>query len=66
MTLARRLCAFIPNDDPASMRRLNGWLTIFWVVMIPGHWSAWQAARAEVAQAEESNASGPRTRAVQP
>ena len=56
------------------MRRVNGWLTIFWLVMIPvslatgwvksvvyisalslwalvsGHWSAWQAARVEVAQ----------------
>ena len=59
------------------MRRVNGWLTIFWLVMIPvsiltgwiskvtyvaalslwalvsGHWSAWQAARVEVQQAEE-------------
>ena len=56
------------------MRRVNGWLTIFWIAMIPvslltgwissvqyvaalslwalvsGHWSAWQAARVEVAQ----------------
>ena len=59
------------------MRRVNGWLTMFWLAMIPvsytmgwlnsvvyvsalslwalvsGHWSAWQAARVEVAQAEE-------------
>jgi hypothetical protein len=59
------------------MRRVNGWLTIFWVAMIPiayeagwltsvtfvsalslwalvsGHWSAWQAARVEVAQQEQ-------------
>jgi hypothetical protein len=59
------------------MRRVNGWLTIFWLAMIPvsyelgwlksvvyvsalslwalvsGHWSAWQAARVEVAQARE-------------
>jgi type VI protein secretion system component VasK len=59
------------------MRRVNGGLTIFWIVMIPfsiatgwinsvtyvaalslwalvsGHWSAWQAARVEVAQAAE-------------
>ena len=59
------------------MRRVNGWLTIFWVLMIPvslvtgwissvtyvavlslwalvsGHWSAWQAARVEVAQQAE-------------
>jgi hypothetical protein len=62
------------------MRRVNGWLTIFWVAMIPiayeagwltsvtfvsalslwalvsGHWSAWQAARVEVAQREEEKA----------
>jgi hypothetical protein len=66
------------QGDPVFMRRVNGWLTIFWVVMIPisvasgwvnsvafvaaltlwalvsGHWSAWQAARVEVAQAEEA------------
>jgi uncharacterized membrane protein len=59
------------------MRRVNGWLTIFWLAMIPvsyelgwlksvvyvsalslwalvsGHWSAWQAARVEVAQTRE-------------
>jgi len=59
------------------MRRVNGWLTMFWLVMIPvslvtgwvksvvyvsalslwalvsGHWSAWQAARVEVAQEKE-------------
>jgi hypothetical protein len=59
------------------MERLNGWLTVFWIVMIPlsiathwinsityvaalslwalvsGHWSAWQAARVEVAQKRE-------------
>lgn len=62
------------------MRRVNGWFTIFWVVMIPvslitgwissvtyvavlslwalvsGHWSAWQAARVEVAQQAEEAA----------
>ena len=62
------------RGDPVFMRRVNGWLTIFWLVMIPvsvwthwissityvaaltlwalvsGHWSAWQAARVEVAQ----------------
>jgi hypothetical protein len=65
------------QGDPVFMRRLNGWLTILWIVMIPislatgwvksvvyvsalslwalvsGHWSAWQAARVEVAQQEE-------------
>jgi hypothetical protein len=59
------------------MRRVNGWLAIFWIAMIPislvtgwvksvvyvsalslwalvsGHWSAWQAARVEVAQEQE-------------
>jgi hypothetical protein len=66
------------QGDPVFMRRVNGWLTVFWIVMIPvsiltgwissvtyvaalslwalvsGHWSAWQAARVEVKQAEES------------
>jgi hypothetical protein len=61
------------------MRRVNGWLTMFWLAMIPasiafgwlnsvvylsalslwalvsGHWSAWQAARVEVAQEREHN-----------
>jgi hypothetical protein len=65
------------QGDPVFMRRVNGWLTIFWIVMIPisyaagwlnsvvyvsalslwalvsGHWSAWQAARVEVAQDRE-------------
>jgi hypothetical protein len=65
------------QGDPVFMRRVNGWLTIFWVLMIPiayqagwltsvtfvsalslwalvsGHWSAWQAARVEVAQQEQ-------------
>ena len=65
------------QGDAVFMRRVNGWLTIFWVVMIPvslvtgwvssvvyvsalslwalvsGHWSAWQAARVEVAQQAE-------------
>jgi hypothetical protein len=66
------------QGDPVFMRRINGWLTIFWILMIPisiatgwidsvtyvaalslwalvsGHWSAWQAARVEVLQAEET------------
>jgi hypothetical protein len=66
------------QGDPVFMRRVNGWLTIFWIAMIPvslatgwvksvvyvsalslwalvsGHWSAWQAARVEVAQAAEA------------
>lgn len=66
------------QGDPKFMRKVNGWFTIFWIVMIPvsmalgllssvayvsalslwalvsGHWSAWQAARVEVAQQEEA------------
>ena len=65
------------QGDPVFMQRVNGWLTIFWIAMIPisiatgwinsvayvaslslwalvsGHWSAWQAARVEVAQKKE-------------
>lgn len=65
------------QGDPAFMQRVNGWLTIFWIAMIPisiatgwinsvayvaslslwalvsGHWSAWQAARVEVAEKKE-------------
>jgi hypothetical protein len=66
------------QHDPRVMRRLNGWLTVFWIAMIPasallgwlssvayvsalslwalvsGHWAAWQAARVEVAQEQQS------------
>lgn len=66
------------QGDPVFMRRVNGWLAIAWVVMIPisvltgwvesvvyvsalslwalvsGHWSAWQAARVEVNQLEQT------------
>ena len=76
MNLVKTLWASI-QGDPAFMRRLNGWLTMFWIAMIPisfamgwlnsvvyvsalslwalvsGHWSAWQAARVEVAQERE-------------
>jgi hypothetical protein len=68
------------QGDPVFMRRVNGWLTIGWLLMIPvsiathwissvtyvaalslwalvsGHWSAWQAARVEVNQAQEADA----------
>ncbi len=77
MTAIKSLWAAV-QGDPRFMRRVNGWLTIFWVVMIPvsmvthwissvtyvaalslwalvsGHWSAWQAARVEVAQEREA------------
>lgn len=67
------------QGDPKFMRRVNGALTIFWIIMIPisfsmhwlssvtyvsalslwalvsGHWSAWQAARVEVAQQKEQS-----------
>jgi hypothetical protein len=77
MNIFKSLWASI-QGDPVFMRRVNGWLTIFWIAMIPvsyymgwlksvifvsalslwalvsGHWSAWQAARVEVAQNEEA------------
>jgi hypothetical protein len=77
VSLMKSLWASV-QGDPVFMRRVNGWLTVFWVVMIPislathwvtsvvyvsalslwalvsGHWSAWQAARVEVAQKEEA------------
>lgn len=76
MSVAKSLWASI-QGDPVFMRRVNGWLTMFWLAMIPisytmgwlnsvvyvsalslwalvsGHWSAWQAARVEVAQERE-------------
>ena len=76
MSVVSSLWASI-QGDPLFMRRVNGWLTIFWILMIPvslftgwissvtyvaalslwalvsGHWSAWQAARVEVQQAQE-------------
>ncbi len=77
MSVMKSLWASV-QGDPVFMRRINGWLTIFWIVMIPvslatgwvssvvyvsalslwalvsGHWSAWQAARVEVAQQQEA------------
>ena len=76
MSMVKSLWAMV-QGDPVFMRRVNGWLTIVWIVMIPisiatgwihsvayisalslwalvsGHWSAWQAARVEVAQQRE-------------
>jgi hypothetical protein len=73
-----RSCWGSIHGNPVFMRRVNGWLTIVWIVMIPvsvithwvssvmyvsalslwalvsGHWSAWQAARVEVAQQQEA------------
>ena len=73
MSVVRSVWAMV-QGDPVFMRRVNGWLTVCWLVMIPvslfmgwlnsvvyvsalslwalvsGHWSAWQAARVEVAQ----------------
>jgi hypothetical protein len=34
MSVAKSLWASV-QGDPAFMRRVNGWLTIFWIVMIP-------------------------------
>jgi len=77
MSVVKSLWASV-QGDPVFMRRVNGWLTILWVLMIPvslvtgwvssvvyvsalslwalvsGHWSAWQAARVEVAQQAEA------------
>ena len=77
MSFIKSLLASV-QGDPVFMRRVNGWFTIFWLIMIPvsivtgwinsvtyvaalsswalvsGHWSAWQAARVEVAQAQEA------------
>ena len=77
MTAIKSLWSAV-QGDPVFMRRVNGWLTMFWLVMIPvsytmgwlnsvvyvsalslwalvsGHWSAWQAARVEVAQDREA------------
>jgi len=76
VSVIRSLWASV-QGDPVFMREVNGWLTIFWIAMIPvslatgwvksvvyvsalslwalvsGHWSAWQAARVEVAQERE-------------
>ena len=34
MNMAKTVWAMVQND-PHFMRRVNGWLTIFWIVMIP-------------------------------
>jgi len=34
MTMARSLWAQV-QGDPVFMRRVNGWLTVLWIVMIP-------------------------------
>ena len=34
MTIIKALWSSV-QADPTLMRRLNGWLTIFWIVMIP-------------------------------
>ena len=79
MNMVKGLWAMV-QGNPVFMRRVNGWLTIAWIAMIPvsiatgwihsvayisalslwalvsGHWSAWQAARVEVAQQREYEA----------
>jgi hypothetical protein len=41
MSVVRSIWATV-QGDPVFMRRLNGWLTIFWIAMIPAsiatHW----------------------------
>ncbi len=34
MSMMKSLWASV-QDDPKFMRRLNGWFTIFWIIMIP-------------------------------
>jgi hypothetical protein len=34
MNAVKSFCATI-QGDPTFMRRVNGWLTIFWIIMIP-------------------------------
>ena len=77
MNVAKSLWSSV-QGSPVFMRRINGYATVIWIVMIPvsyaagwlssvtyvsalslwalvsGHLSAWQAARVEVAQAEEA------------
>jgi hypothetical protein len=38
MQAARSLWALV-QGDPHFMRRLNGWLTVFWIVMIPSSYA---------------------------
>src|SRR3954471_20808348 len=33
-TAIRTICSDV-RTDPVFMRRINGWLTVFWIVMIP-------------------------------
>jgi hypothetical protein len=73
MGVIKTLWALV-QGNPKFMQAVNGYLTIFWIIMIPvslvtgwinsvtyvaalslwalvsGHWSAWAAARVEVAQ----------------
>jgi hypothetical protein len=37
MTVIKSLWASV-QGNPVFMRRVNGWLTIFWIVMIPVSW----------------------------
>jgi hypothetical protein len=38
MTVIRSLWASV-QGDPVFMRRVNGWMTIFWLAMIPVSWT---------------------------
>ena len=41
MSLAKSLWASI-QGDPVFMRKVNGWLAVFWIVMIPiSIWFGW-------------------------
>jgi len=48
MELIKTLWASVQRD-PKVMRRLNGWLTVFWIAMIPiSAWRGWLSSVAYV------------------
>lgn len=49
VTAARRLWEVI-HGDPVFMRRINGWLTLFWVAMIPVSYELVEAAEGFTSQ----------------
>jgi len=41
MIMVRSLWASV-QGDPVFMRRVNGWLTVFWIILVPiAHWTKW-------------------------
>ena len=64
MHAAKSLWASI-QGDPVFMRRVNGWLTIFWVVMIPislaMHWLSSVVYVSALSIVERESAAGAKT-----